>query len=236
MQNKEKSLKDQYIESQQRAFIREVNEEVRTEKAILFWNKYKYFIIGTIVIILAITITKNVYENNKKETSLKQATAFEKIMSNNTISTSGKILELKEFAKKAKYGYRDIAYFNIYSMQIEEKDIPAAIETLRTIIKTATDTTFKDLAILKLATLNFAQTDITEESKTEIIKLLSKISASKPFYFSAQYVLGIIYISQNNPNLAKTTFDRIVENEKAPIGIKSQSLNMLNFIKSQTAK
>ena len=235
MQNKEKSLKDQYIESQQRAFIREVNEDVRTEKAILFWNKYKYYIIGIIVLILAITISKNVYESNKKETSLKQATTFERIMSNNA-SSADKIKELEEFAKSAKYGYRDIAYFNIYSMQLESGDIASAIDTLKTIIKKATDSSFKDLAILKLATLNFAQNDITDSQKTEIIKLLSKISASKPFYFSAQFVLGVIYISQNNPNLAKTTFDRIVENEKTPIGLKSQSLNMLNFLKSQTAK
>ena len=235
MQNKEKSLKDQYIESQQRAFIREVNEDVRTEKAILFWNKYKYYIIGIIVLILAITISKNVYESNKKETSLKQATTFERIMSNNA-SSADKIKELEEFAKSAKYGYRDIAYFNIYSIQIESGDIASAIDTLKTIIKKATDSSFKDLAILKLATLNFAQNDITDSQKTEIIKLLSKISASKPFYFSAQFVLGVIYISQNNPNLAKTTFDRIVENEKTPIGLKSQSLNMLNFLKSQTAK
>ncbi|MBD5405635.1 tetratricopeptide repeat protein [bacterium] len=235
MQNKEKSLKDQYIESQQRAFIREVNEDVRTEKAILFWNKYKYYIIGIIVLILAITISKNVYESNKKETSLKQAVAFERIMSNKT-SSADKIKELEEFVKSAKYGYRDIAYFNIYSMQLESGDIASAIDTLKTIIKKATDSSFKDLAILKLATLNFAQNDITDSQKTEIIKLLSKISASKPFYFSAQFVLGVIYISQNNPNLAKTTFDRIVENEKTPIGLKSQSLNMLNFLKSQTAK
>ena len=235
MQNKEKSLKDQYIESQQRAFIREVNEDVRTEKAILFWNKYKYYIIGIIVLILAITISKNVYESNKKETSLKQAVVFERIMSNKTSSVD-KIKELEEFAKSAKYGYRDIAYFNIYSMQLESGDIASAIDTLKTIIKKATDSSFKDLAILKLATLNFAQNDITDSQKTEIIKLLSKISASKPFYFSAQFVLGVIYISQNNPNLAKTTCDRIVENEKTPIGLKSQSLNMLNFLKSQTAK
>ena len=236
MQNKEKSLKEQYIESQQNAFIREVNEEVRTEKAILFWNKYKNYMMSVIVIVLGITIAKNVYENNKIKTGLKQAETFERIMSNNTISTRGKVLELMDFAKVAKYGYRDIAYFNIYSMQIEMNDIPAAIQTLKTLISDATDSSFKDLAILKLAALDFAQQNITEADKTEVIKLLSKISASKPFYFSAQYILGVIYISQGNTNLAKTTFDRIVENEKAPVGIKSQSLSMLNFIKSQTAK
>lgn len=236
MQNKEKSLKEQYIESQQNAFIREVNEEVRTEKAILFWNKYKYYIISVIVLVLGITIAKNVYESNKASTGLKQAETFERIMSNNSVSTRGKILELMDFAKVAKYGYRDIAYFNIYSMQIETDDVSGAIQTLKTLISDATDSSFKDLAILKLAALDFSQKNITEAEKSEVIKLLSKISASKPFYFSAQYILGVIYISQGNTNLAKTTFDRIVENEKAPVGIKSQSLNMLNFIKSQTAK
>ena len=236
MQNKEKSLKEQYIESQQNAFIREVNEEVRTEKAILFWNKYKYYIIAIIVLVLGFTIIQNVRESNKVKISLQQAEKFERIMSNNTVSTRGKILELTDFAKVAKYGYRDIAYFNIYSMQMEINDIPSAIQTLKTLVENATDDSFKDLAILKLATLDFSQKNISEADKSEIIKLLSKISANKPFYFSAQYVLGVIYISQRNFNLAKTTFDGIVENEKAPVGIKSQSLSMLNFIKSQTSK
>ena len=86
MQKNEKSLKDQYIEMQQRAFIREVDEEVRAEKAAIIWNKYKYYIITAIVIILAITIGHTTYENNKRETSLKQAEVFEHIMSNPSIS------------------------------------------------------------------------------------------------------------------------------------------------------
>lgn len=236
MQKNEKSLKDQYIEMQQRAFIREVDEEVRAEKVAIIWNKYKYYIITAIVIILAITIGHTTYENNKRETSLKQAEVFEHIMSNPSISVEGRILELKDFASKAKYGYRDIAYFNIYSMQVETNKISDAINTLKTIISSATDSSFKDLAILKLSTINYSKPDVSAEDKSEIIKLLSQISARQPFYFSAQYILGTIYISGNNPNLAKTTFERIVENENAPVGIKSQSLNMLNYIKSLTAK
>ena len=236
MQKQEKSLKEQYIEMQQKAFIREVNEDVRTQKLLEIWNKFKYYIIATIVIVLSFTIINNMYEANKKEVSLEQAKVFERIISNPTVSTDGKILELSNFAKTAKYGYRDIAYFNIYSLQIENKKVSDAIKTLKTLIDNATDKSFKNLAILKLATLNYSQKEITEADKTEIIKMLSKISASNPLYFSAQYVLGTIYISENNLNLAKTTFERIVEDEKAPVGIKSQGISMLNFIKSKTAK
>ena len=48
-QKSEKSLKEQYIESQKNAFFREVQEDVQAEKVAIFWHKYKRYIITTII-------------------------------------------------------------------------------------------------------------------------------------------------------------------------------------------
>ena len=37
---------------------------------------------------------------------------------NYTLYKDNKIIELEDFAKSAKFGYSDIAYFNIYSLAI----------------------------------------------------------------------------------------------------------------------
>lgn len=233
---KEKSLKEQYIEIQQKAFMREVNEEVRAEKLSIFWHKYKYYIAAVIVVVLVIVIAHNAYQDNKDKVSFEQAKQVETILSNTDTPNDVKISQLQEFAKNAKFGYLDIVNFNVYSMQIENGEVDNAIITLKGQIEDATDATFRDLAVIKLAQITIANKDLASDEVKNVISLLSEVSANKPLHFSAQYVLGTIYIKQNNLNLAKTTFDRIVENEKAPIGIKSQSLNMLNFIKSMNAK
>ena len=228
-----KSLKEQYMESQKNAFFREVAEEVKAEKISIIWNTYKNYIIGAIVVILGITICNNWYENYKKETSLKEAKKFERILSAKNTSVDGKILELKEFANTAKFGYRDVAYFNIYSMQIENQKIEDAIQTLQTIIDNSTDNTFKNLAIVKLGNL----ISFIPENKIENVKtMLSDIGKKQPFYATAQFVLGIIYIRENNLASAQKIFEEITDNESLPISLKSESLNILNFVKASEAK
>lgn len=228
-----KSLKEQYMESQKNAFFREVAEEVKAEKISIIWNTYKNYIIGVIVVILGITICNNWYENYKKETSLKEAKKFERILSAKNTSVDGKILELKEFANTAKFGYRDVAYFNIYSMQIENQKIEDAIQTLQTIIDNSTDNTFKNLAIVKLGNLISS----IPENKIENVKtMLSGIGKKQPFYATAQFVLGTIYIRENNLASAQKIFEEITDNESLPISLKSESLNILNFVKASEAK
>ncbi len=236
MEKNQKSLKEQYIEMQQNAFMREVNEDVRNEKIFSIWNKYKYYIITLIIIVLAITISKNIYEANKEKVSMQQALQIEKIMSDTTLSNKDKISSLHTFATNAKYGYRDIAYFNIYSMQLAENNINDAIATLKILINSSTDTSFENLAILKLTSLLSSQNELNDSQFNEIKDMLESISSREPFYFSAQYVLGTLYLARNNTTEAKKIFEDISNDEMAPIGIKSQSINMLNLVKSKSVK
>ena len=216
-QKSEKSLKEQYIESQKNAFFREVQEDVQAEKVAIFWHKYKRYIITTIIAILLITITKNWYLNYKLNTSMKQAIVFEKIISAN-VSADNKIIELEDFAKSAKFGYRDIAYFNIYSLAI---------------INNSSDTTFKNLAVLKIGSL---VSSLPEKDFTEIEKSLEKIGKKEPFYNISQFILGSIYVKQNKLTQAKEIFEKISNDFSAPVSVKSQSLTMLNYIKSNQSK
>ncbi len=231
-QKSEKSLKEQYIESQKNAFFREVQEDVQAEKVAIFWHKYKRYIITTIIAILLITITKNWYLNYKLNTSMKQAIVFEKIISAN-VSADNKIIELEDFAKSAKFGYRDIAYFNIYSLAIENKNYKTAIKTLEKITNNSSDTTFKNLAVLKIGSL---VSSLPEKDFTEIEKSLEKIGKKEPFYNISQFILGSIYVKQNKLTQAKEIFEKISNDFSAPVSVKSQSLTMLNYIKSNQSK
>ena len=222
------SLKEQYLESQKNAFFREVQEDVQAEQLSKIWNKYKNYIITIIAIILAITIAKNWFIAYKKDVSMKNAKKFEQIMSNETATIDSRISDLQDFAHTAKFGYKDIAYFNIYSIQIENKKYNDAIDTLDEIIKNSSDTVFKDLAIVKLGTL---LSTLSGKDLTDIKKKLD-IGSSKPLSATAKFVLGTIYLKENNFASAKNIFEELSDDINLPVSLKSQSLTLLNYIKS----
>lgn len=226
------SLKEQYIESQKNAFFREVQEDVQAEQISKIWNKYKNHIIAIITIILFISIAKNWFISYKKNVNLKNAKQFEQIISKNS-TPDVKISELQEFTKTAKFGYKDIAYFNIYSIQMENKKYNDAIDTLNEIIKNASDDTFENLAIIKLGTL---LSSLPEKDLVSVKKQLSGIGSSKALSPVAKFVLGTIYVKENNFTEAQKIFENLTDNVNLPVSLKSQSLTLLNYIKSATAK
>ena len=227
------SLKEQYIESQQNAFFREVQEDVQAEQLSKIWNKYKKYIISIITVILLITIAKNWFIAYKKEASLKSAKQFEQLMSKEKVSVDERIADLQEFAKTAKFGYKDIAYFNIYSTQIENKRYNDAIDTLEEIIKNSSDEVFENIAIIKLGTM---LSSLSGKDLTSVKKKLSDIGSSKPLSATAKFVLGTIYLKENNFDSAKKIFEELSDDINLPISLKSQSLTLLNHIKSVNIK
>ena len=206
---------------------------MQAEQLSKIWKKYKNYIISIIVLILIITITKNLYISYKKETSLKNAKKFEEIMSKENASIDTRISDLKDFIKTAKFGYKDIAYFNIYSIQIENKKYNDAIDTLNEIINNSSDTTFKNLAIIKLGTL---LSSLSGKDLTEVKKQLTKIKSSKPLSGVSRFVLASIYLKENNFNDAQKIFEELSDDINLPVSLKSQSLTLLNYIKSAKTK
>ena len=229
----EKSLKEQYMESQKNAFFREVEEDVKAERVAIFWNKYKAYILSVIAFVLVWAVVYNWYEDYKNRTVLGEAKKFERILSDVRTTSEGKALELKTFAKEAKFGYRDIAYFNAYSLEMEAGKYDDAIATLESLVSESSDKSFENIALVKLASL---VSSMEKGDMTKVRDRLLSIGKSKPLFATAQFVLGSMYLKERKFDEAKAIFDKIADDESLPISLKSESLTMLNFIKSNVAK
>lgn len=212
---------------QEKAFIREVTEDVNNEKLVKFFKTYKNYIMGVIVAILVVTISTNFYVTYKKNVSLKQAREFEKIISNTSVSNSGKILELQKFIEKAKFGYKDIASFYVYALYMEDAKKEEAKDILKKIIKEAGDKSFKNLAIVKFGAMNGLGADDVKMAKT----MLSDISKGQAFYATSKIVLSSILIDEKKYEEAEKILLNLSK-EEHPQSVKTEIVNLLNFIKS----
>jgi hypothetical protein len=155
-------------------------------------------------------------------------------MGNPAISDEGRILELSEFVKTAEYGYRDAAYFDIHALQVEKGRPDEAIRTLETIIETASDEAFKNLAILKLA-LTREYTE-TKDGMDKSVRLLERIRSSGPFYHSALVVLAMLYIKQGELAKADDSLGKLLGDEGAPPSLRTQAESLRGYVKSMRAK
>ena len=122
---------------------------------------------------------------------------------------------------------------------MEEKKYEDAKKTLQDIINTSKNKTFKNIAIIKFASLRsilkFKETD-----KITTYTYLNMIKQSEPFYNTAQFIIGSMNIEENKFNEAKTIFEKLVKldsfNPIIPNSIRSEAQTMLNFINSNLAK
>ncbi|MDR2098622.1 MAG: tetratricopeptide repeat protein [Rickettsiales bacterium] len=232
--NQGKSLKEQYVEMQQKAFLREMDDDdVKADRLKRVWDRWHYYIIGAAVAVVSWAVMANWRETSKRRAGMEQAEKFERIISNPVTSNEGKILELKDFAKDARYGYRDIALFNAYSLEMESGKAAGAIATLENLAATAGGETYRNLAAVKLAGMpGFADSGGGEAAE----KMLSGIGRREPFYYAARLRLAALYIRRDRNGEAKEILEGLVSDERAPAGIKSGGLSMLGFLKSKTAK
>ncbi|MDR0367304.1 MAG: hypothetical protein LBH41_01895, partial [Rickettsiales bacterium] len=105
MSEEKKSLKQQYEEARQRAFLREVQEEADRDRALAVWHKYKAYIISAAAAVLIGAAGVNWHRASVESLARDQAVEFERIMA---MPSDERLPALKAFAESAEYAYRDI--------------------------------------------------------------------------------------------------------------------------------
>jgi len=143
-----KSLMEQYRESQESAFIREVKAEATRERFEKIWHKHKYIIIAVVALPILISLAVNMYDSRSRRISQEEAAAYSELAS--IADDATRIDKAIDFASTARSVYRDVAYQAIYSAQLAQGKKEAAIATLRIAIRNARDASFRSAAIIKL--------------------------------------------------------------------------------------
>ena len=208
--------------------FQEVDKELREEKYKTIWSKYKYYIIGTLILFIFgvgfNSFWKQYSSNEINDRSSRFFAAMELAQEDKTSS----ILMLQEFISKEKKSaeyHVMIAGFAEAAIRRSEKDFSGALKIYDDIGNNNISVFYKDFAKLSSSEMLIATKNISEAK----IRLEELSSGSSDLKFIAKEYLGYILINDGNLLKAKDIFKSLVEEASVSLNMKNRSKEILSI-------
>jgi hypothetical protein len=206
------------------AFYREVDEEVRRDQLMSWWQRYGKASIAAGLLFLAAIGGFFWWQNQKQEAAGKRATelssAYEDIAARNKAAAAAK---LDQLAKSDSPGYRIAALMTKADLAIEANDLKGAAATFRSIADDAkVAKPYRELATIRAITLEFD----TLPPQQVIDRLQPYAVSGNPWFGSAGEMVAISYLKLNKPRDAARIFAAMAKDQQVPESIRSRAVQM----------
>ncbi len=215
-------------------FIREVDEQIRQDRAQEFWSKYGKYIIALAVLVVIATAAMTGWKYYKDTQAAAQGDQFMEAI---TLSNDGKhdeaIAALEAIGNDGIGQYPALAKMRIASELAAKDDKAGALIEFDAI---AADANFSPV-FKQIATLRGALLAVDLEDYASVESRLSELSvAGGPFRHSAREALGIAAMKAGDNQKALEWFSAISNDANAANGVRSRSQLMLNILAGKGVK
>jgi hypothetical protein len=212
--------------------FREVDEEVRRDQAVAFWEKYQNYIIAAGLAVVAATAAYQAYQTYRTRAAEAAGAKFETALQ---LARDGKPAEAKAafsaLAADAPDGYRGLARFAVAD-QTGLTDPAAAIQAFDALAEdAATPPLMQDVARLRAAALRLDTADLAETKK----RLEPLLQVGRPFRNSARELLGYAAVRAKDYDLAGDMFEGLVSDPGATAAQRQRAEAMLSVVQSGKA-
>jgi hypothetical protein len=203
--------------------FREVDEEVRRDKAAEFWSKYQNWIIALVVVILAATGGWRYYEYQRR---IAAEEAGAKFQSATQLAQQGKVKEaegaFEQIAKAGAAGYAVLARLRA-AAEAGAQDKDQGIKAFDAIgADTTIDKTFRDLARLRAAVLA-----VDKVSLDEARKRLEPLAAADGIYrHTARELLALAAFKADDFEMASRWLDNIIVDAETPGSVRQRATTL----------
>jgi len=209
--------------------FQEVDEELREEKYKSIWRKYKYYVIGGVILfVLAIAANAFWKDYNLKEINDRSERFFTALEMAQEDKVNA-ITLLEEFASKeeknAKYNVL-IARFSEAAIRRSEKDFNGALVIYESLANNNISDFYADYAKLSSVEMLIALNN-KKEARLILDNLINNSSDLK--YIAMEY-LGYIEIDEGNFSKARTIFINIAEEASSSVNMKNRSREVLSIL------
>ncbi|MFC3075344.1 tetratricopeptide repeat protein [Shinella pollutisoli] len=214
--------------NQDDSFIREVNEELRSDQMRLIWRRFGRILIGGAVAIVLATIGKVSYDAWRDS---KASAAGDSFLAALTLAREGKneeaLAALTALEKDGFGAYPVLARMRAASLQAEGGDVEGAVNAFSAIAKDGSvPQALRDAARLRAAFL-LVDTGTYEQVSAEAEQLATPQSALR---HSAREVLGLSAWRHEDYARAKEWFDAILADAESPRNVANRAQMLLDLM------
>jgi hypothetical protein len=209
--------------------FREVDEDVRRDKAVSVFKKFLPLIVGAAAVIIAATAAWRIYDYQRTQTAERASARYEDALQ---LVHDGKSAEaeavFEDIAKDATAGYRILARLRAIDEQAAH-DPAAAIKAYEAL---AADPAY-DSSLASAARLRAAMLEIDiDDPKTFEEKVTPMAGPTGVFRYSARELLALAALKAGDYDAAGRWLDEIVADPQAPSGLRSRAEAFLGFVRA----
>ena len=209
--------------------FREVDEEVRRDKAEEFWKKYQNHILAVAAVIVLATAGYRFYMDRQLKAAQAAGAQFEQALELDHNGTGADaIAALSKSAAEAPSGYKTLARLAQAAI-LSKTDPKGAIAAYDALAQDASiGALFQDAARLRAALLRVDADDVAN-AKTALEALAAPAGA---FRHTAREMLGVIALNAGDMENAGKWLDMVVSDAEAPSGVRNNAQALLGIVAS----
>lgn len=210
------------------AFLREVDEELRRDQMMDFWTRYGRWLIGAIVLGLAIFAGIIYWRYHREQVAGREGEQFAQVYQ--TLAGPKPEAANKDLAALAQSkvdGYRAAALFTQADVLLQKNDLKGAATKFAQI---AADTSlakpFRDLALIRQTSAEYD----TLKPDVVVNRLRPLAIKGSPWFGSAGELVAVAYLRMNRRDLAGQLFGQIAAEETVPETIRQRAVQMAGVL------
>lgn len=209
-------------------FIREVNEEIRQDKAKALWDRFGPFIIGVALLVIAGTAALVGYDYWQQNRSGSSGDAFSQAL---TLARDGKndeaLTALEALEKDGHGAYPMLARMRAATVLAAKGDVAGAVAAFDEVAADgAIPMSLRDMARLRAGYLL-----VDSGSYADVAKRVEQLSAdTNPLRSSAREALGLAAWKEGKVSDALKLFEQIAADDNAPRGTRERAAVMVELI------
>lgn len=216
--------------NQDDSFIREVNDELRSDQMKAVWTRFGGIIIGIAVLIVLGTVGKVGYDYWQEASSSQSGDTFLAALNLARENKSDEALAALTELEKDGYGsYPVLAQLRVATLQAQKGETDSAVAAFSGIGRdTRIPAALRDAARLRAAYL-LIDAGTYEQVSSEVEQLAVPQNAMR---HSAREALGLSAYKADDYAKAKSWFQQIVDDAQSPRGIMNRAQMLLDVIAS----
>lgn len=210
------------------AFLREVDDELRRDRLLTFWQRYGKLLIAAVVGGLLLFAGYLFWQNHRRNVAGEEGerlqSAYDALAAGNT---AGAAKPLDELAKSSVEGHRALALFFQADLALQRNDLKGAAAKFAAVAgDQGLSPAFRDLALVRQTSAEF------DALKPEVVVArLRPVAVPDNAYFgSAGELVAAAYLAQGKRAEAGRLFGEIAKGENVPATLRQRAVQMAGVL------